>query len=46
MLLASDRPHPIAAALGAVLEEIAALGAIVLFIGMIMVWADIVAVPL
>ena len=41
-----SRPHPIAAALGAVLEEIAALGAIVTFITMLAVWAGIIAGPL
>lgn len=41
-----NRPHPIAAAALAVVEEIAALAAIGLFIAATMVWAGIIGGPL
>lgn len=37
-----SRPHPIAAALGAVLEELAALAALVGFIVMLAVWSGVI----
>ncbi|MGY4333217.1 hypothetical protein ACVWWG_007634 [Bradyrhizobium sp. LB7.2] len=41
-----NRPHPIAAAALAVLEEIATLAAIGLFITMLAVWSGIIGGPL